>query len=245
MSPYGLQPQGPFPQTQREGVTVIGEAVRRLPPETAEFLLEITASAPSAAQALHDHQSKVSQVAQAIAPMGVQPADLQTISLNVTSVYAPMGRPLPGSFGMPQIGSPGYAPFSGGQELQFGAYQARSVLRMNVRQAARVGEIVDAVTRSGATVASTFSFQASDEAVARRTLLEAAGRDARAKAETLAAATGRQLGEPIAVTEDCIVTNGTYALLRSYAPFAVGGSGSQVAGELEYYARVTATFKLQ
>src|ERR1700737_4237428 len=40
-------------QTHAEGVTVIGEAVRRVSPETAEFLVEITAAASTAAQALH------------------------------------------------------------------------------------------------------------------------------------------------------------------------------------------------
>src|SRR5215470_4847288 len=53
-------------QTQMEGVTVIGEAVRRVPPESAEFLMEITTSAPTAGQALHDNQLKTAQVAQAV-----------------------------------------------------------------------------------------------------------------------------------------------------------------------------------
>ena len=70
-TPYGIR------QTPMEGVTVIGEAVRRVTPESAEFLIEITTSAPTAAQALRDNQSKTAQVAQAIAPLGVQPADVQ------------------------------------------------------------------------------------------------------------------------------------------------------------------------
>ncbi len=246
MSPYGIQPQGLFSQNPRDGVTVVGEAVRRVAPENAEFLLEVTASAPSAAQALHDNQTKVSQVVQAIGALGVQPADIQTVSVNVASMYAPMARALPGSYGLPQIGSPGFAPFTSGQpDLQFGAYHARNILRVNVRQAARVGEVVDAAARAGATVASTFSFQAADESAARRALLEAAGRDARAKAETLATAAGRQVGDPIAITEDCIVSNGAYAVLRSNAPIALGAGPPQVAGELEYYARITACFKFQ
>jgi hypothetical protein len=246
MSPYGLQAQGQFSPIPRDGVSVIGEAVRRVPPENAEFLIEITASAPSAAQALHETQSKTTQVAQSVGALGVQPADIQTISLNVVSTYSPLMRGLPGGFGIPQIGSPGFSPFTGGQqEMQIGSYHARNVLRVNVRQATRVGEIVDAVTRAGATVAGGFSFQAADEASTRRALLEAAGRDARAKAETLAAAAGRQVGEPIAITEDCIVSNGAYAMLRSAAPVAFGAGPPQVVGELEYYARVSACFRFQ
>src|SRR5690349_12539991 len=70
-------------QTQMDGVMVTGEAVWRVAPERAEFLIEITASAPTAAQALQDNQLKTGQVAQAVAPLGVQQADLQTISMNV------------------------------------------------------------------------------------------------------------------------------------------------------------------
>ena len=70
-------------RTHTEGVTVIGEAVRRVPPEQAEFLIEVAANASTAAQALRDNQAKTAQVTQAVSAMGVQPADIQTISLNV------------------------------------------------------------------------------------------------------------------------------------------------------------------
>ncbi|HTS30915.1 MAG TPA: SIMPL domain-containing protein [Bryobacteraceae bacterium] len=245
MSPYGLQGQGQFPQLPREGVTVIGEAVRRVPPESAEFLIEITTSGPTAAHALSESQSRASQIAQALQSMGVQQADLQTVSLNVFNLYAPIMRGLHAGSPTPQIG-PGFSPLTPGQpEVQLGSYHARNVLRVNVRQAGRVGEIVDAVSRAGATVAGSFSFQASDEAAARKAVLEAAGRDARSKAEALAAAAGRQIAEPVSITEDCIVSNGAYAILRAAAPYAFGAGGPQVAGELEYYARVSANFRFQ
>jgi uncharacterized protein YggE len=237
------------PAQQPEGVAVIGEAVRRLPPESAEFLIEITASASTAAQALRDNQSKLTQVAQALHPLGVQAADLQTISQNVVNLYAPVVmQALPG-YGMPQIGQANFSAYGSGQglppDIQFGSYHARNVIRVNVREAARVGEVVDAATRAGATVAGAFQFKASDEAAARRATLEAAGKDARAKAETLAAAAGRQIGDAISISEELIASNGAYTALRSAMPFVFGAGTPQVAGELEYYARVSASFRLQ
>ena len=104
---------------------------------------------------------------------------------------------------------------------------------------------LDAITRAGATVIGSFSLRVSDEPGARRAVLEAAGRDARAKAETLAQATGKQVGDPVSITEDIIACNGAYAALRSAAPFAIGAASPPIAGELEYYARVTANFRLQ
>jgi uncharacterized protein YggE len=236
------------PAQQWEGVTVTGEAVRRVSPENAEFLIEIGATAPSAAQALRDNQLKFAQVAQALQALGVQATDLQTISQNIINLFAPMMPALP-AYGMQQIGPAGFSAFGSGPgmqpELQFGSYHSRNLVRVNVRETARAGEIVDAATRAGAIVAGGFLFKASDEATARRATLEAAGKDARLKAETLAAAAGKQIGDPISISEELIASNGAYAAIRSAMPFAFGAGAPRVTGELEYYARVSASFRLQ
>jgi len=107
-----------------------------------------------------------------------------------------------------------------------------------------VGEAADAASKSGATILGAFCLRTSDEAQARRTALEAAGKDARAKAETLAQATGKQLGDAISIAEEVVASNGTYMALRAAMPFAFGAGAPQTAGELEYYARVSARFAL-
>jgi uncharacterized protein YggE len=236
-------------EAQMEGVTVIGEAVRRVQPERAEFLIEVTATALTAAQALRDNQAKTMQVGQAIAPLGVQPADIQTISLKVHSLYAPVIQPLAAYAGAPQIGQVGFSPYAPGPpaqpDVQFGSYHATNVLRINVRDPGRVGDIADAAARAGASISGSFCFRAGDEPGARRAALEAAGHDARKKAEVLASAAGKQVGEPITITEDILASNGTYAALRATMPFALGPGAPEVAGELEYYARVSASFRFQ
>jgi uncharacterized protein YggE len=219
-----------------EGVTVIGEAVRRAAPEQAEFLIEIAASASTATQALRDNHAKAIQVTQAMSALGVQPADMQTISLNVLNVYSPLMQALPAYGGMPQIGQ---------NEMQFGSYQAKNTVRVTVRDAARVGEIVDTAARTGASAVSPFWFKGPDEGNIRRSALEAAGKDARAKAEALAGAAGKKIGEAISISEDIVASNGAFAALRSAFPFAFGAGAPQVAGELEYYARVSASFRFQ
>lgn len=244
-SPYGLQ----------SAVTVIGEAVRRVAPESAEFLVEITTSAPTAAQAVRDNKLKTSQVATAVGPLGVQAADLQTISFQIHNLYSPLLQALPGYGGMPQIGGLGFAPQTQGAQvqpevsyhpydLQFGAYHARNTVRIQVREAGRVGEVADAAMKSGATILGGFSVRVADEAGARRAALEAAGKDARAKAETLASVAGKQLGDAIAIAEDIVACNGNYMAMRAALPLAFGAGAPQTAGELEYYARVSARFGL-
>jgi len=232
-----------------EGVSVTGEAVRRVAPESAEFLIEISASAATAAQALRDNQARTTQITQSIGSMGVQPGDVHSVSLNLHNLYAPIMQALPGYGAMPQIAQgtmPSYGnAFPAQTDVQFGSYQARNTIRVNVREAARVGEVADAVARAGATVVGAFQFHASDEAQARKSALEAAGKDARARAEALATAVGKQLGDPVVLTEEITATNGAYLALRSAMPFAFGAGAPQVVGELEYYARVSATFRLQ
>jgi hypothetical protein len=235
-----------------EGITVIGEAVRRLIPDHAEFLIEVNSSGSNAAQVLRENHSKTQQVSQALAPVGVQASDVHSISMNVQSLYSPMAPPLPFA-GSPQIGPAGFQPFAppvGMQtapqpELQLGAYIARNILRVNVRESARLGEVVDATARTGATVLGGFAFRVADEPQARRTALEAAGKDAREKAEALAASAGKQIGELAAISEDLIASDGVYAALRSAVPFAFGAGAPPVVGEFEYYARVTANFRLR
>ena len=237
--------------------------MRRVPPESADFLIEITTSASTAAHALRENHAKTRHVVQATGPQGVQPADMQTISLNVLNLYSPLMQAMPQALAQPLAGYPGaashlgpvgfvapqpgtspvqtevsYSPF----DLQYGAYAVRNTIRVTVRDVARLGEVVDAITKAGATVLGGFALRASDEAAARRAALEAAGRDARAKAEALAGASGKQLGDPVAIAEEIVATNGTYMALRAAWPFAFGAGAPQNAGELEYYARVSARF---
>jgi hypothetical protein len=254
MAAYATQGQASAQQIAQhvEGVTVTGEAVRRVSPENAEFLIEVTANAPTAAQALRDSQSKISQLAQSLQPLGVQPADLQTISQNILNMYSPAMPALP-AYGIPQLGQGGFSVYGAAQgmqsgmplDIQFGSWHSRTVIRVNVREAARAGEVMDAATRAGAVATGAFQFKASDEAIARRATLEAAGKDARQKAETLAAAAGKKIGDPISISEELVASNGAYTALRSAMPFAFGAGAPQAAGELEYYARVSASFRLQ
>jgi uncharacterized protein len=236
-------PQQTHQAVRSEGVTVVGEAVRRVAPDTLELLVEINAGAPTAAQAVRDNQARTAQVTQAVSTLGVQQADIQTISQNIYNLYSPM-MALPPAYGPQQIGQAGFSQ-AGFPDVQFGSYQVRNTVRLNVKDPARAGEIVDAVSRAGGTIIGGFSFKASDEAAARRSALEAAGRDAKAKAEALAGAAGKRVGDPVTISEEIVATNGAYMALRSAAPFAFGAGAPQVIGELEYYARISVNLKLQ
>jgi len=241
MPSYGTRTQ------QIEGVTVIGEAVRRFASENAEILIEVTSTASTAAQALRDNQAKTAQITQAVAQLGVQQGDAQTISLKVQNLYSPVMQALPGYAGLPQIGQAGLSPFAAASplqpEVQFGSYIASNTLRLTIKEPGRVGDIADIVVRAGAMLAGPLRFRVADEPNARKTALEAAARDAKMKAETLATASGKKVGDPVAITEDIVASNGMYAAARAMMPFAFGAGAPDFVGELEYYARVSATYR--
>src|SRR5262249_490908 len=140
-----------------EGIAVVGEALRRVQPESAELVIEITTAAPGAAQALREHQTRTTQIAQAVAPFGVQRGDIQTVVLNVINMLAPLMPALSPYGPIPQIGQGAFG--AAPHELQFGSYQVRNLLRVTVRETARVGEVVDALTKAGAALAGGFSFR--------------------------------------------------------------------------------------
>jgi uncharacterized protein YggE len=64
------------------------------------------------------------------------------------------------------------------------------------------------------------------------------------KAEALASASGRQIGDPVAISEDIVASNGMYSALRAALPFAFGAGAPEQIGELEYYARVSVNYRL-
>ena len=237
------------PATQpTEGIAVVGEAVRRVAPESAQFLIEISAAGATGSQAMANYEAKTAQISQAVSTLGIQHSDLQTVSLNVVNVYAPLIQHLP--YAVPQIGQGGMSAFattptSFQPDVQFGTFQTRGVMRVNLREASRAAEVADALLKAGATLASGLSYHAADDAGARKSTLEAAGKDARAKAETLAATAGKKLGEPLAISEDIVASNGIYSALRTQMPWAFGPDTPTTAGELEYYARVTASYRFQ
>jgi uncharacterized protein YggE len=142
----------------------------------------------------------------------------------------------------------GFPPFAAGPvaqpEMQLGSSVASKTLRVVIRDTGRIGDAVDAAARSGATILGGFRLRAADESGARRAALEAAAKDARLKAETLAAACGRQIGDAVSISEDIVASNGTYTALRASLPFAFGAGTPDMIGDLEYYARVSANFRL-
>ena len=107
---------------------------------------------------------------------------MQTSQLSINAVYEPYRE-----------GSP--------ETQQVAGYEAANMVTVRVRDVARVGETVDAVTKAGVNRVYGIGFDVSDPRAALDTARRQAVEDARAKAELFAEAAGVKLGPVVRLGE--------------------------------------------
>jgi uncharacterized protein YggE len=245
-----MMPVTQFILDRPEGLTATGEAVRNATPEMVEVCFEIHGGGPTASMALQDNAIRGRQVGQALLNAGVAQSDLRISPQLARPVIQPQ---LPGLMvGSPLLlagfAGPGLAPTLPLTEgMQLVSYHATSSISVLIREVARLGEAIDAATRAGAVVTGGFQFQLRDEPAARDQLLEEAANQARDKADVLASALGKGLGDLSCVFEDFTVyqsqlTNGYHAPSPAMAPWIPRPPFTP--GHLVLHARVRVTYKL-
>jgi len=240
-----------------EGLTVVGEATHSVTPDVAELTVGVQTTNTSAAPALRENAARMLHVVQAIMALGVSQTDVETTGLSVSPLY-PLFYPLLGQPQWPMVSAyrqPG--PSAVASEVQpLVGYHVSSTARVLVRDTNRSGEMLDTAVAAGANASIGIAFRLRDDSAVRRSVLEAAGREARVKADALAAAVGKQLGDPIRVSEDtsCLPTQG--GALQGYWPVVPQGTFGGVldgvhqsvlpgmSGELTIHARVQITYRL-
>ena len=124
-----------------------------------------------------------------------------------------------------------------GQLRQLVGYRARNVLTVRLDDVTKVGPLVDAVTDAGATNVDSILFGLKDERPARRQALIDAVRDARDKAEAMAAGLGLKLYGVYGIEEGG----------ASVRPYAMAMSSREASapvmpGEVSIGASVTVRF---
>ena len=191
-----------------EGLAVVGEATRDAQPDIVELSFDVHSAGLSAAMAFQENAAKVVHIAQALASMGNGQADLKAGGVEVWPILQgpiqqliPINQPLLPSSLSPSVANNAVMSASADGPILIG-FRAISSIKVAVRDTSRLGEAVDIVTRTGAIPNGTFRFLLQDEAALERTLLEQALHGARQKANTLAAAIGRPMGNPVSVSEE-------------------------------------------
>jgi uncharacterized protein YggE len=168
--------RGQAAETQTGGLTVTGSGSVNATPDRAHFTFGTVAQARTAAAALAASSQTVDRVVDALRRAGVARADIQTSEVSLFPRMSESGQEIVG-------------------------YTATNSVSAVVRRIAQLGAVIDAAVGAGANQIYGPSLLASDQDAGYRNALKAAVAEARTKAETLAAAAGKSLGQITAIVE--------------------------------------------
>jgi uncharacterized protein len=202
------------PSPTARHVRVVGSATVRLPPDRVTFSVGVETLHANVSEAFRGNARKVEAVLAALKAKGVQPNELQTAALDISS-RNPDGTPARG-------------------------YRVSNRVMVTRESAAAVGELIEAAIGAGANEANQLSFFVADPGAAQKRGLELAFATARAKAETLAALAKQPLGEALCVAEGVPVGNP----MANVAQMSRGGADTIEPGTEAITFAVNAVFAL-
>lgn len=158
------------------GITVTGSGTANVTPDRASFAFGTVSQASTASAALAASSQSVARVIAALKRAGVAQGDIQTSEVSLVPRTNDNGDAIVG-------------------------YTASNTVTAAVKKLGDAGDIVDAAVGAGANQVYGPNLLVSDQDAAYRNALKAALTQARAKAETLATASGSTLGNITAIVE--------------------------------------------
>jgi hypothetical protein len=156
-------------------ITVTGSGSVQTTPNRAQLSFGVTTQAKSASEALAANGPAMQKVITAVRGAGVAAADIQTSSVSLTPRTSDNGTIV--------------------------GYTASNSVTATIRDLRRAGAVIDAAVKAGATDVAGPELSRSDVSALYQQALQAAFADAQAKASTLAASAGAQLGRVLRVDE--------------------------------------------
>jgi hypothetical protein len=157
-------------------ITVTGTATITADPDEAVVTLGVRTQADRAQAAMDQNTREMNEVLQALRDLGLGEDDLATSLIELNPRYSNDGTAIVG-------------------------YDAANQVEVTVRDLALVGRVLDTGVDHGANVAGGIRFRLSDGNAGEDRALADAVTDARAKAETMAAAADAGIGEPLTIVE--------------------------------------------
>jgi hypothetical protein len=197
-------------QDAREGITVTGSGEVRSRPDRATLTFGVQARGGTSAAALAANSAEIRSLIGALKQAGVDAKDLKSDYLDVSPRYERDG------------------------------YTASASVTVSNQPLERASRLADIAVEHGADTVSGPSLSVADSKAEYRRALERAFDDARAKAQTLAAAAGVSLGEVTAIVEGSRPEFPVYAT----AERALDAKTPIEPGSEEITAVVTVTFAL-
>lgn len=166
--------------SEKTTVKVTGNATVTLAADTAVLQIGAETKDLSVEVAQSKNSVIINDVIAALKAAGIDEKDMVTSNFNVYSTYD-------------------YT-WVDGENKQIGPYyQVNNMLNITIRDLTQIGEIIDAASKAGSNVMYGLTFSASQENEAYQKALKRAVEDAMAKAQVVAEATGKTLGNLLEV----------------------------------------------
>jgi len=163
----------PLSESNIRTMSVSGRGEVYLIPDIAYINIGTRSQAVDVASALSDNNKQAQAISSVLSEMGIDPLDIQTTAFNVYPFQ---------NYGMD------------GQPTEL-MYVVENTVNVKVRELNRLGEVLDAVVRSGANQINGISFDVEDRKQAEADARRLAIQDATEKAQELADLAGTQLGD--------------------------------------------------
>ncbi|HEY4632527.1 MAG TPA: SIMPL domain-containing protein, partial [Candidatus Limnocylindrales bacterium] len=155
--------------TGEHTISVSGTGRVFLKPDVADLRLGVTTTAKTVEEARAANATLMTAVISALKGLGIADRDVQTTTLSLGPVYD-------------------YSKNTNPPRLT--GYTLTNVVAVTIRDLEVAGAVIDGTMAAGATTLDSITFRVADQTTAEKEAREAAMREARAKAETLAAAAG-------------------------------------------------------
>lgn len=200
-------------------LTVIGTAAVTLVPDMAELSVGVETRADAVLDAVTGNSEALNAVIEALIAAGVARSDLATRSYYVSANYDYMTSP---------------AVLTG--------YSVSNTLTVIVRDIEQIGAVIDAATAAGANQVYGVTFLSSQENEAHDRALAQAIQEGMRKAQLMAIAAGRGLGQLTAIEENGLMA---YGVTVAYDTAGKGSGTAIMPEELSVTASVTLTYELR
>jgi uncharacterized protein YggE len=159
-----VPPTGFYPPEHTISVQGVGSIFVK--PDLAEVNLGVDVTRSALSDARNDAAKAMNAIMDALHALGIADADIETSYFNVNPVYD----------------------YSGVQRVT--GYQVTNILLVKVHNLDQLGAVVDNSVAAGATTVNSITFKLSDPTSAQNQARDAAVKDARQRADTLAASAG-------------------------------------------------------
>jgi uncharacterized protein YggE len=208
-------------------LTVMGYGEVKASPDLALLELAVDTTAENAAKASGENARRTTAVIDALKKKIGEKDKLTTTGYSLQPVYA---NRRPGSDAPPEITG----------------YVASNRVRVESRDLAKVGDLIDAAIAAGANRTDSLSFTLENRGPSLREALKKAGAEARAQAESIAEALAVKLGEvQTASTAGVPMPQAVYKEARMMTMAADQVATPVEPGEVEVSATLTVTYRIE